>query len=595
MASSSGIVVEVDLDPAIGPDEVDRLAQDRQVREPQEVELEQAERLDRVHLVLAHQPVRVGRLLERHQLGQRFAADDDAGRVRGRVAGDALEVAGEVGDPLDRRVALDQAAELRRRRDRLVELDPELVRDRLGDPVDLAVRVPQHSTDVPDGRPRQHRAEGDDLGDVVLAVLAPDVGDDLLATSVLEVDVDVGHRHPVGVEESLERELIEDRVDRGDAQGVGHDRTGRRPPAGRLDPLLAGERDEVRDDQEVAGVAHRQDDAELVVEAGLELRRDGPVATLEAALALRAEPALHGVAVRDREVRDAQLAERERDVGHLGDPAGVPDGVEVVGEERRHLVRGLDVELVRVEAHPVRRVEVVPRPDAEQDVMRLGLVLADVMEVVGHDQRQASLRGETQELLVEPALVRHPVVLELEVEPVLAEDLAVLPGEVARQLPVLDLERLGDLPGQARRQPDQTLAVASEVLTIDPRLVVVAVDVGVGDEATEVPVADEIGRQEDEVEGLGVGLALLVGHRPAGDVGLHPDDRLDALGLRGLVEGDRAVQGAVVRDRHRIHAELGCRLDQLRDPPEAVEQAELGVDMEVHEIRPVSVVTRGQW
>ena len=169
----------------------------------------------------------------------------------------------------------------------------------------------QHAADVADRGPGEHRAEGDDLGDVVLAVLAPDVGDDLLAPAVLEVDVDVGHRHPVGVEEALERELVEDRVDRRDAQRVGHDRARRAPPAGRLDALLAGERDEVGDDQEVARVAHREDDAELVVEPRLELRGDRPVAALEAALALGAQPRLGGEAVRDREVRDAQLAERQ--------------------------------------------------------------------------------------------------------------------------------------------------------------------------------------------------------------------------------------------------------------------------------------------
>ena len=106
------------------------------------------------------------------------------------------------------------------------------------------------------------------------------------------------------------------------------------------------------------------------------------------------------------------------------------------------------------------RVEVVAGPDAEQDVVRLGLVLADVVEVVGHDERQAGLRREPEELLVEPALLGHAVVLELEVEAVLAEDVAVLAGEVAGQLPVLDLERLGDLAAEARRQPDQALAVA---------------------------------------------------------------------------------------------------------------------------------------
>ena len=419
---------------------------------------------------------------------------------------------------------------------------------------------------------------------MVLAVLAPDIGDDLLAPAILEVHVDVRHRHPVRVEETLEGELIEDRIHRRDPERVRHDGARRGAATGRLDPLFAGKPDEVRHDQEVAGVTHRQDDPELVVEASLEFRRDRPVATLQTALALRAEPTLDGLTLRDREVRDTQLSQRQRQVRHLGDAPAVTDGLELVREPRRHLGRGLDVELLTLEAHPVGGVEVVAGPHAEEDVVRLGLVLANVVQVVGHDERQSRLWGEAQQLFVEPALFRQAVVLELQEEAILAEDVAVFAGELAGQLPVVGFERLRDLAAKAGGQPDQPLAMSGEVVAIDARLVVVAVDVGVGDESAEVPVADEILGQQDQVEGLGVGLALLVGHRPAGDIRLHADDRLDALGPGRLVERDRTIQRAVVRDGHRIHALLRRRIDQLRDPAEAVEQAELGVHVEVGEV-----------
>ena len=140
-------------------------------------------------------------------------------------------------------------------------------------------------------------------------------------------------------------------------------------------PCSRANADEVGDDQEVAGVAHRDDHAELVVEALLELRRDRPVAALEARLALLAQPRLDGLAVGHREVRDAQLAERQREVGHLGDAPAVEDRVVLVGEQRRHLGRRLHVELVGLELEPAGRVEVVAGPDAQQHVVRLGLVL----------------------------------------------------------------------------------------------------------------------------------------------------------------------------------------------------------------------------
>ena len=249
-----------------------------------------------------------------------------------------------------------------------------------------------------------------------------------------------------------------------------------------------------------------------------------------------------------------------------------------------HLGRGLEVEIRPLEAHPVLRVEVAPRADAQQHVVRLVLLLVHVVQVVGDDQRQAGLRGEAEQLLVEAALLGDPVVLEFQEEPVLAEDVAVLRGERAGQLPVVHLEGLGDLATEAGRHADQSLAVLGEVLSVDAGLVVVAVDVGVGDQPAQVLVAGHVGRQQEEVEGLAVGLALLVRHRPPGDVGLHADDRLDArLGGR-LVERDRAVERAVVGDGEAVEPVLDARVDEVRDPPQPVEQAELRVGVEVDEV-----------
>ena len=86
------------------------------------------------------------------------------------------------------------------------------------------------------------------------------------------------------------------------------------------------------------------------------------------------------------------------------------------------------------------------------------------------------------------------------------------------------------------------------------------------------------------MEGLGVGLALLVGHRPAGDVRLDADDRLDALVDGRLVERDGAVEGAVVGEGEAVEALRAGLVDEVRDPPEPVEQAELRVRVEVDEV-----------
>ena len=68
-------------------------------------------------------------------------------------------------------------------------------------------------------------------------------------------------------------------------------------------------------------------------------------------------------------------------------------------------------------------------------------------------------------------------------------------------------------------------------------------------------------------------------------VGLDAQDRLDALLAAGLVEGNRAVQIAVIRKGDRVHAEPLDAIDEGFHPVAPVEQRVLGVEVEVDEVR----------
>ena len=68
-----------------------------------------------------------------------------------------------------------------------------------------------------------------------LAVLLGDVADHLAAPTLVEVDVEVRHRDPLGVEEPLEEQAVLQRVEVGDPHRVRGDRPGARA-ATRADP-----------------------------------------------------------------------------------------------------------------------------------------------------------------------------------------------------------------------------------------------------------------------------------------------------------------------------------------------------------------------
>ena len=86
--------------------------------------------------------------------------------------------------------------------------------------------------------------------------------------------------------------------------------------------------------------------------------------------------------------------------------------------------------------------------------------------------------------------------------------------------------------------------------------------------------------------GIAIDLRLLIAQRPLCDVGFAADDGFDPGFDARPVERDHAIERTVVGDGDGILArELGGG-DQLRDAAGAVQQAVLGVGMEVDKHSP---------
>ena len=93
-----------------------------------------------------------------------------------------------------------------------------------------------------------------------------DVGDHVVPHAPGEIDVDVRIMGAPLVEEALEGEVVLDRADVRDPEGVGNDARGARPAPRDRKPALARILHDLVDDDEVVGVAQLPDDVELVVQ-----------------------------------------------------------------------------------------------------------------------------------------------------------------------------------------------------------------------------------------------------------------------------------------------------------------------------------------
>ena len=573
------LVVEGDRADVQVVDERARLVDHVEVPKAEEVHLQQAERLDRVHRELRDDLLVGALLLERHDVHQRLGSDHDACGVDRVLAREALERPGEVDDLARHRIGVVRLLQLGPGLEAVLEVLARPFRDQLRDLVDDAVGDFQHAAGVADGCARGHGPKGDDLRDAVAAVFLGDIVDDALAAVDGEVDVDVGHRLAARVEKALEEQVVADRVDVGDLEAVRDERArGRAAARTDADAVPLREADEVGDDQEVIREAHLADRLQLELEPFAQLGRDLVVAPLEPLLAELHEVVEGIPSVGCREVRQQDTPELDLDVAALGDLERAAQGVLPAREVAEHLRLRLEVEVVGVELPVVRVLERVARLDAEERLVRARVLVPEVMHVTRRDGRYAALRRELLEQRIDALLDVEVRVLQLDVDVVLAEDRGE-PVELAfRVVGAALLERLADATREASRERDQPRAVRVEQLPVDPRLVVVALEVAEARELDQVRVAGVVAREQGQV-----GVTLLLGVPVVGDVDLAADDRLDALALGGFDEVDRARERSVVGERHCRHLELRGPLRQRRNPAGPVENRVLRVDVEVDE------------
>ena len=267
---------DVDL---VAADLLDGLFDHGEGLEAEEVELHQARGLDPFHVELGGRQrfLVVGIAIERHELVERPVADHHAGSMRRGVAVEALELQRQIDQPLDLLVGavllLQELLALQRLRQR--HRLGRVVGHQLADAVDLAVGHAQHAADVAQHGARLQLAEGDDRRHAVVAVFVAHVADHPVALVLAEVDIEVRHRHALGIEEALEQQAPAQRVEIGDLERPGDQRARPRAAAGPdRDAVVLGPLDEVGNDQEVAREAHLLDHVELVGEpvlVGLEL------------------------------------------------------------------------------------------------------------------------------------------------------------------------------------------------------------------------------------------------------------------------------------------------------------------------------------
>src|SRR5262245_4766197 len=187
----------------------------------------------------------------------------------GSMAIEALELLRDVEGPLDHGLAVAFGLQPRLAFDRLPQRNRRrrVLRYQLAELVDLSIWHLQDAADVTKNAAGLQRAEGDDLRHLVTPIAFLHVADHLVPAVLAKVDVEIRHRHALGVEKPLEQQPEPDRIEIGDGECVRNERP-RSGTTARTNgyALFLRPLDEVGDDQEIARIFHPRDDTQFEVE-----------------------------------------------------------------------------------------------------------------------------------------------------------------------------------------------------------------------------------------------------------------------------------------------------------------------------------------
>ena len=263
--------------------------------------------------------------------------------------------------------------------------------DELGDFVHQGQFHAFGAAHVAHGRARFHAAKGGYLCDLVLAIFLQRVADHLFALVIGIVQVEVGHGDAAGVEETLEDQVVLERVNAGDAHAVGD----QRPRAGAAhvppDVAAAGKVAQVRHDQVVDIEAHFVDDAQFPFFALLHyiVVRVLAVEFQQPLFGEVAQIGFIGESVGDGQVGQVVAGIFQVHAAHLGDAHGVikcaGGQVKQRAEGSFHLGAALEEVGAVAHAHAFLGRHGDAGLHADQHVVGAAILLAHIMHVVGGD------------------------------------------------------------------------------------------------------------------------------------------------------------------------------------------------------------------
>ena len=270
------------------------------------------------------------------------------------------------------------------------------------------------------------------------------------------------------------------------------------------------------------------------------------------------------------------LAQRQRQIATLGDRHAVRQSARQIGKTLRHFILRRKVLLRREAFRPPRIGKDVTLGDAHAGFVRAELGAGRKLHRMCRDDRQRALRGEPRGGSGQGIVVAAAGALHFEIEAIRKKPRPRV-GRGARRNRIALRERMAHVAAGEPGQRDQAVGPLGEPGALHFRASAMLVGaIGAGQPIGKPEIARaRLAKQEQSMRRV----ALAIVSHP----NVAADDRLDALGARGLVELDHAEHVAEIGECQRGHAIGGRGGNRLVEAHHPVDDRILAVEAQMDE------------
>ena len=559
---------------------------DGQGPQPQEVKLHQAGVFHIALVELGHQAAALVITVQRREIGNLGGCNHHAAGVLTGVSTHTLKFQGHLPDFLGFLVIFQELDELWFLLQRLLQGHARLEGNHLGEFVRQPVRLALNPGNVPHNRLGSHGAEGNDLGHRLAAVFFRHVGDNTITAFHAEVDVEVGHRNPFGVQEALEQQVVFQRIKIGNQLGVSHQGASTGTPARAYrHAVILGPLDEVHNDQEVPREPHLDNDIQLEVQAlvvglalgivfGVVLAEGFRQPLFQSLFRHLSEVVIHGHAIGNGVVRQEILSHTHRDRAAPGNFYRVLDRLGDIREKLNHFIGAAQILLVAETTLPPRVVQGAALANAHPCLMGFEIFGMEEVDIVCRHHR-ATQRLRQFNIQVQTVFIpRSTRALQLQVERLGVEVHPVF-GTLSGKVQLARHQCFAHIPQSRSRQGNQPFSTAFQPLALDNWLTeTLPLCVPQRDHFGQVQVAIVVAGQQSDAKRI-VRLVGIFDPQVSADNGLHPS----AHGR--LVETYQGAHVGLLRKPDSGHTQFCNTTDQGFHAHQAIYHGVFGMHAEV--------------